>query len=100
MEINQQAILNLLHNQRITPVLILDEMQMASNKFLNDLSLLLNFSMDSENPFVLCMTGLPHFLDKLKLSHSQPLAQRLVIRYQMPLLTKDKVAEYMRHHYK
>jgi type II secretory pathway predicted ATPase ExeA len=94
----QQAILTLFTNQRITPVLILDEMQMASNQFLNDLSLLFNFTMDSQNPFVLILLGLPHFIDRLKLSHNQPLMQRVVMRYQMNPLSKEEVKEYIGHH--
>lgn len=39
-------------------------MQLIANKFLNDLCILFNFSMDSENPFVLILTGLPYFMDK------------------------------------
>jgi len=93
----QQAILNLFHNQKITPVLILDEMQMASNQFLNDISLLFNFSMDSQNPFVLVLVGLPHFMERLKLSHNQPLAQRVVMRYAMKPLDKEGVREYLQH---
>ena len=96
----QQAILNLYHNQKITPVLILDEMQMASNQFLNDISLLFNFAMDSQNPFTLILVGLPHLMERLKLSHNQPLAQRVVMRYAMKPLTKEEVRQYMDHHLK
>jgi len=96
----QQAVLNLFHNQRITPVLILDEMQMASNQFLNDISLLFNFAMDSENPFVLIMIGLPHFMERLKLSHNQPLAQRVIMRYSMQPLGKEDVRNYIQHQLK
>jgi type II secretory pathway predicted ATPase ExeA len=96
----QQAILNLFHNQKITPVFILDEMQMASNQFLNDISLLFNFAMDSQNPFVLILIGLPHFLERLKLSHNQPLAQRVIMRYQMNPLSKEDVKGYMQHNLK
>ena len=72
-------------------------MQMASNQFLNDISLLFNFGMDSQNPFVLVLVGLPHFLDRLKLSHNLPLAQRVVMRYQMLPLTKEEVKLYIQH---
>jgi len=96
----QQSISNLFYNQKITPVLILDEMQMVSNQFLNDISLLFNFSMDSQNPFVLIMVGLPHFLERLKLSHNQPLVQRVVMRYSMNPLGKEEVKNYIDHHLK
>jgi len=42
----QHAVSTLYHDQKITPVFILDEMQLAANKFLNDLSILFNFSME------------------------------------------------------
>ena len=96
----QQAIMNLYHNQKITPVLILDEMQMASNQFLNDISLLFNFSMDSQNPFTLIMVGLPHFMERLKRSHNQPLAQRVIMRYAMKPLAREEVKPYIEHHLK
>ena len=46
----QASILTLYKNQKITPVIVLDEMHLASNAFLDDISLLFNFCMDSENP--------------------------------------------------
>lgn len=96
----QTTILNLYKNQKITPVIMLDEMQMASNQFLNDISLLFNFSMDSENPFILCITGLTYFIDKLKLVQLQPLNQRIIIRHQMSALNKDEVGQYIEHQMK
>jgi Type II secretory pathway, component ExeA (predicted ATPase) len=96
----QQAVMNLYFNQKITPVFILDEMHMASGNFLNDIGLLFNFRMDSENPFILCMCGLPHLADKLKLSQMQPLNQRIIIKHRMVPLTKDEVGEYIDFHLK
>lgn len=55
-------------------------MHLASNAFLDDISLLFNFHMDSENPYILCLIGLPHLLDRLRLMQFQPLEQRIVIR--------------------
>lgn len=96
----QNAVLSLFHEKKVTPVFILDEMQLSSNKFLNNLSLLFNFNMDSENPFILILSGLPHLLDRLSLNQNQPLAQRVVIRQKLPPLTKQEVAEYLKHHFK
>ena len=47
----QKSIFTLYKERKITPVLILDELQMARDAFLCDLSLLFNFGMDAENPF-------------------------------------------------
>lgn len=55
----QSSILRSYKEHRITPVIILDEMHMASNQLLEDLSMIFNFSMDSENPFILLLVGHP-----------------------------------------
>lgn len=94
----QKAIVDLSHEKKVLPIFILDEMQLATNKFLDDLSILFNFSMDSENPFVLILAGLPHFMDKLTYTHNQPLSQRVVMRFKMGALSKDEVKQYVSHH--
>ena len=43
----QAAILKFYNDKKITPIIILDEMQLVPNKFLNDLGILFNFAMDS-----------------------------------------------------
>jgi type II secretory pathway predicted ATPase ExeA len=94
----QTTIQSLYSEKRITPVIILDELQLASSNFLSDLHLLFNFSMDSENPFILMLCGLPSLSTKLSLMHQQPLAQRLIMRYKAPPLTPDETRAYLEHH--
>lgn len=94
----QDAISNLYVKKNVTPVFIMDEMHLSSNKFLNELSLLFNFSMDSKNPFVLILSGLSFFLDKLNLNQNQSLAQRIVMKYHIVPLSKDEVKKYIEHH--
>lgn len=93
----QTAIMTLYQNKRVTPVLILDEMHMASNGFLNDISILFNFGMDAQTPFVLILAGLPHLVDRMRLSHNQPLAQRIILRYQVGPLPVEEVRLYLKH---
>ncbi|HKL76232.1 MAG TPA: AAA family ATPase [Halanaerobiales bacterium] len=94
----QAAISNYYVEKNVTPVFIMDEMHLSSNKFLNELSILFNFSMDSKNPFVLILSGLSFFLDKLNLNQNQSLTQRVVMKYHMIPLTKDEVEKYIEHH--
>lgn len=96
----QSGINNLYKNKKITPIFILDEMQLAPNKFLNDLSILFNFAMDSENPFVLILAGLPFFMNKLSLNQNQSLYQRVIMKYHMEPLNKAEVKGYIEHHLK
>lgn len=96
----QKAVMKMYHDKKITPVFILDEMQLAANKFLNDLSILFNFSMDSKDPFILVLSGLTYFLDKLSLNQNQSLNQRVVMKYRFSPLKKDEVEDYISHQLK
>ena len=65
----QQAVTASFHERKVTPVFILDEMQMAKDVFLSDLNLLFNFVMDSSNPYVLLLCGFTLFARQ---AHAQP----------------------------
>jgi type II secretory pathway predicted ATPase ExeA len=96
----QASILTLYKNEKITPVIVLDEMHLASNAFLDDISLLFNFYMDSENPFILCLIGLPHLMDRLRLMQFMPLEQRIIIRHRHRALLPDETGKYIDYHLK
>ncbi|MBD2844965.1 AAA family ATPase [Paenibacillus sp. IB182496] len=94
----QQAVTASFHERKVTPVFILDEMQMAKDVFLSDLNVLFNFVMDSSNPYVLLLCGLPYLRDRLTLNHNRPLAQRLLLCHQVDALSKEEVKGYVEHH--
>jgi len=71
-----------------------------ADRFLSDLSILFNFSMYSQNPFLLIMSGLPYFMDKLSLNQNQSLTQRIVMRYYLESLSKEEIANYINHQLK
>lgn len=96
----QQGIEQMDQERKVTPVFILDEMHMAKDAFLQDLAILFNFRMDSSNPFILVLAGLPHLRTRLNLNHHRPLAQRIVMRYQLQSLNKEDVYAYIDHHLK
>ena len=73
----QSAIINFSKNRGITPVLILDEMHLARGAFFADISLLFNFNMDSDTPFILILSGISHLNTKLSLNQNKPLNQRI-----------------------
>src|SRR5699024_10512059 len=91
----QQGIERMDQERKVTPFFILDEMHMAKDAFLQDLAILFNFQMDSSNPFILVLAGLPHLKTRLNLNHHRPLAQRIVMRYQLQPLNKDDVYVYI-----
>ena len=90
----QNCIQNLYYEQRITPVIIVDEVHMAPVSILDDLRLLFNFKIDSANPFVLILSGQPQIRNKLALNTCYPLRQRISMRYSMQGLTLEETADY------
>jgi type II secretory pathway predicted ATPase ExeA len=94
----QEAILRLSKERKITPVIILDEMHFAKDAFLQDLVLLFNFEMDSSNPFILMMAGLPHLKQRIERSTHESLRQRIVAHYEMKEMTIDESKAYIHHH--
>ncbi|WP_170008482.1 ExeA family protein [Bacillus fonticola] len=96
----QQGIERMAHERKMTPVFILDEMHLAKDAFLQDLAILFNFQMDSTNPFILILAGLPHLKTRLSINHHRPLSQRLIMKYEIQPLVKEEVAEYIDHHMK
>jgi len=96
----QRGIERIVQERRITPVFILDEMHMAKDAFLQDIALLFNFQMDSTNPFILVLSGLPHLKTRLALNHHRPLTQRIIMKYEIQPLSKEEVSDYIDHHMK
>jgi len=94
----QEGIQRLFEERRITPVFILDEMHLAKDAFLQDLAILFNFEMDSTNPFILVLSGLPSLKRRLRLNHHRPLAQRMIMKYELQPLSKEEVSQYINHH--
>ncbi len=90
----QHAINVLYHDRRITPVILLDEIHLASSKVLEDLRLIFNFNMDSLNPFILILCGQPLIRNKLTLNINNPLKQRLMVKHIMQGLKPDELASF------
>jgi type II secretory pathway predicted ATPase ExeA len=90
----QNCINNLYYEQRITPVILVDEIHMAPISVLDDLRLLFNFKVDSANPFVLILAGQPQIRNKLVLNTCYPLRQRIILRYSMQGLSPEETADY------
>lgn len=96
----QQGIERMAGERKVTPVFILDEMHMAKDAFLQDLAILFNFQMDSTNPFILVLAGLPHLKTRLTLNHHRPLSQRIIMKYEIQPLSREEVSSYINHHLK
>jgi len=92
----QSAIASLYFEQRITPVIIADEMHMASSAILDDIRLICNFRMDSVNPYLFIIAGQPSIRNKLAINAGLPLKQRIGGKYTMKGLTEPETHEYIK----
>jgi type II secretory pathway predicted ATPase ExeA len=82
----------------VQPVLILDESQHLSDRFLVDLSGFLNFAMDSRNLLVLWLVGQPALLSTLRMKYHGALASRISARVKLePLTTREDFLAFLSH---
>ncbi len=65
------------------PVLIIDEAHHLRNDVLEDLRLLTNYRMDSDNRLCLLLVGLSELRRRLSMAMHESLAQRIAVRYHL-----------------
>jgi type II secretory pathway predicted ATPase ExeA len=92
----QSVISSLYFEQRVTPVIVADEMHMASSDILDDIRMLFNFRMDSVNPYVLIIAAQPAIKTKLAINTGLPLKQRIANKYTMKGLSEPETHEYIK----
>lgn len=82
---------------QIRPILIIDEAQYLRNDVLQNLRLLTNYEMDSQNRLCLVFVGQAELRRRLSMSVHEPLAQRLVVRYHISGLSREELSSYLKH---
>ena len=73
------------------PVLVIDEAQHLRNDVLEDIRLLCNFAMDSENRLCLLLVGLTELRRRLAMAVHESLSQRLIVRHHLNGLDRDEL---------
>jgi general secretion pathway protein A len=79
------------------PVLIVDEAHHLRNEVLEDLRLLTNYEMDSQNRLCLLLVGLTELRRRLAMAVHESLAQRIVVRHHLAGLAREELPEYLAH---
>src|SRR5260370_1206011 len=82
---------------RIRPVLILDEAQWLRSDVLEEMRLLTNYAMDSESRLCLLFCGQTELRRRVAMAVHEALSQRIVVRYQLPPLSREETAHYLSH---
>jgi type II secretory pathway predicted ATPase ExeA len=78
-------------------VLILDEAHGLRSDVLEEMRLLTNYAMDSQNRLCLLFCGQPELRRRLGMAVHEALNQRVVVRYHLPPLTRDETGAYVTH---
>jgi type II secretory pathway predicted ATPase ExeA len=79
------------------PVVVIDEAHHLRNEVLEDLRLLTNYEMDSENRLCLLFVGLTELRRRLRMAVHESLDQRIVVRYHLGGMTRAELPEYLTH---
>lgn len=82
---------------RIRPVLILDEAHALRTDVLEEMRLLTNYAMDSQNRLCLLFCGQTELRRRLRMAVHEALSQRIVVRYHLPPLGRDEAQAYLCH---
>jgi len=90
-----QQIIRDYENKKITPIIIIDEANYMSSSILNDLKMIFNFNMDSEDKYVLILCGLPVLLSNLSTSNQEPLRQRIITSFEFDGIYDGEVQNYI-----
>ncbi len=96
----QEVIVRYEREKRMTLVIVLDEAQYIKNSTLNDLKLLFNFEMDSQDKAVILLVGLPQLNNTLRLNVHEPLRQRITMNYYIEPLSKEETKHYIQERLK
>lgn len=91
----QNRIYSLFREQRVTPVLWIDEAQYLHHSILADFKMLMNFEMDSRNYAIMILSGLPSISTTLSLKIHEALVQRIVIHYTFGGISGNEIKEYI-----
>lgn len=79
-------------------LIVIDEAHLLAPAQLEEIRLLTNAEMDSESPFAGILLGQPSLRKRLRLGSFAALDQRLALRYELPGMSADETAGYLRHH--
>ena len=96
----QAHVEELADEQKIHPVLLLDEAHLLAPSVLECLHVLLNYRMDSRSFLSVILIGLPELKDRLARNIMASLSTRLPVRVHLDPLEVEQVAGYLSHRLK
>jgi MSHA biogenesis protein MshM len=94
----KKTLVQMVDEQNIRPIVIIDEAQHLSDRFLADLSGFVNFAMDSRNLLTLWLIGHPVLRGVLRMKQYAPLSSRVASSIHLePLSDRKLFAKFLSH---
>jgi len=93
----KKALVHMVDERGTSPVIVLDEAQHLSDRFLLDLCGFLNFAMDSRDLLTLWLVGLPALLRNLKMRQHQALVSRIATEIRLEPLDRESFGSMIEH---
>ena len=93
----REEVTRLVVDAKIQPVLVVDEAHHLRNDVIEELRLLTNYAMDSENRLCLLLAGQTELRRRLTMAVHEALNQRIVVRYHLTPLTREELGAYIQH---
>lgn len=90
-------ITRLCQEAKTRPVIVIDEAHHLRSDVLEDLRLLTNYAMDSENRMCLVLVGQTELRRRLRMAVHEAFNQRIVVRYHHVGLARDELGAYLSH---
>ncbi len=91
----QHTIIDLAVNQKIIPVIILDDAQFLKNENFFELQLISNFNFDSLSPALFILIAQPHLQERLKRPAFESIYQRIAIKTSLEPFTLEETQEFI-----
>lgn len=85
-------------SKNITPVIVLDETHLLKEQNFKELQIITNFKMDSYMPAVFILSGQPLLAKRVQAFSLESFNQRISLRYELGVLSKQDCKEYVNHH--
>jgi type II secretory pathway predicted ATPase ExeA len=93
----KKTLIHLVDEQHVRPIVVLDEAQHLSDRFLLDLSGFLNFAFDSRELFTLWLVGLPPLAARLRYQQHAALAMRIAAQVHLEPFAREAFAALIDH---
>lgn len=82
---------------KVQPILVLDEAHLLPTTFLDELRLLTSFDSDSRDELTLLLAGHPQLESNLRLAVNEAFAQRIVLRLRLTPFDRTEIERYLTH---